>query len=192
MTVNRTRRAWSRLLLPVVLLAGVALAGCNTPPLESRVAIRHLGDGRAEVLAMICKGHEVSMIAVYESASDSQGRGWTTGPPVTRERSYAKQTQLLRVKVFDTPAGWETQDGSLTSLAPGVRYGVRFGSVQGQASLIHFTLDDLEHLGESVLTGPDGDERRMSESDFVEAAREECDRVTSGTSRATAALADAS
>jgi hypothetical protein len=189
MRVNRARRAWSRLLLPVVLLAGVALAGCNTPPLESRVAIRYLGDGRAEVLAMVCRGHEVSTIGVVESASESQGRRWATGPPVTRERYYAKQAQLLKVTLFENPSGWETQDESLTSLAPGMRYGVRFGSVQGQASVVEFTLEDLERLGDRVWTGPWGDERSMSQSDFEKAARYRCDQLTS---RAPAAMADAS
>jgi hypothetical protein len=163
------------LLVPVLLLAGV-VAGCSSPPPESRVAIRYLGDGQAEVLALVCQGQEVVSVEVYESDADGHGKGWVVGPPAMGGPRDAKQTEPLRVKVFDNPEGWEATDRSLTQLAPGVSYGAAFSTVQGQRSMIRFTLDKLEDLGDRVLTGPWQHEQAVSESDFVKAARADCDK----------------
>jgi hypothetical protein len=79
---------------------------------------------------------------------------------------YVERTQLLRVRLFEPPEGWETQNGSLARLTSGVPYGLSFTTVQGQRSEIGFTLDKLEGLDDRVLTGPWMDEQAMSESDF--------------------------
>ncbi|HEX5994456.1 MAG TPA: hypothetical protein VFY84_04880 [Jiangellales bacterium] len=104
------------------------------------------------------------------------GARWAAGPPATGQPRYAEQSHLLRVTLFEPPEGWEIREGSLTSLAPGVPYGLSFDSLQGQRSRIRFTLDQLERLDDKVRTGPWSDEQTMSENHFVKAARADCDK----------------
>lgn len=171
------RPVWFGLLLSAAVLAGVSLTGCTTPPPESRVAIHYLGQGRAEILALVCKGDLVTSVSLYESADNSKGRGWVVGPPGTRKGDrpdYAQRTHLLRITPFKTPHGWETQEQSLTALESGTQYGLDF-VVPGPDSRIEFTPDQLDGIGDQVLTGPWLDERAMSESDFTKTARAYCD-----------------
>ena len=165
------RRSFTRFL--IVLLAGVALTGCSPEP-ESRVAVRYLGDGRVEVLAVVCQGYRGVRVAVFEDRSEGGGAVWAVVPPVGAQP--AARTELLRVPLFVTPAGWETQENSLTGLSAGVLYGVSFSSIEGRLVDMSFTLEKLERLGNRVLFGPPGHERAISESEFVEAASSLCDR----------------
>jgi hypothetical protein len=67
---------WIRAALLSILLA-IPVAACNSPPQDSRAAIRYLGDGRAEVLALVRQGHEVNRISVFEDRSEGGGKRWT-------------------------------------------------------------------------------------------------------------------
>jgi hypothetical protein len=158
----------------VVTMAAVA-AACTAPP-DARVAVSY-PDGQVEVLAYLCQGQVVTFIRVFETDGGDNSRGWVVGPPISSpgRPDYAEANQLLRVKPFDTPAGWETVDNTLSVLEPETRYTVGFATVGGRDSRIRFTLEDLEDLrpGE-VLTGIVNRERVVSDSDFVDAAEQDC------------------
>ncbi|WP_157740207.1 hypothetical protein [Micromonospora auratinigra] len=155
-----------------MLLLVLPTGGC-TPPGESRAALRHLDDGRIELLAVVCEGHDAARLAVYENRSEGGGAGWVVetplgSPPVER-------TQVLRVTLFRTPDGWQEQEGALDDLSPGTPYGLLFSDSAGQGSQLRFTLDRLTGLGDRVLTGPWRHERVVEESEFLDGARKSCD-----------------
>lgn len=165
------RRITAWLLLPTLLLA--TLAGC-TPPPDKRVAIRYLPDGTAEVLALVCSGDEVVQLSLFEDRTEGDSAGWTVEPSPRGEPRRAERTELLRVTLFDTPPGWERRESSLTRLSASVSYGLSFTNLDGR-SVIGFTIEDLERLGDRVLTGRVGDNKVRSESEFIEAERASCE-----------------
>jgi hypothetical protein len=149
-------------------------AGC-TPPADSRVAVAFTDNGQAEVFAYVCRGYNIGGVQVYETDAGRTPNAWEVRPPVGPPE-YAPEDYVLTIPVFEIPAGWEVGDSSLSQLERGVRYSAAFSTIQGQRSLIRFTLERLAELGPGeVLTGQTDEEVVVSESGFRDAAKDDCE-----------------
>lgn len=172
--VDRVRVGFRLAKATALAACVVAAGGCMTPPPDTRVAATYSDEDPIEISAYVCKNYQVNLIQVFERGSNTEGAAWETGPPVG-ESEYAERAHMIKVRIFQQPEGWVVLESSLTHLKRGVPYALAFSTVQGQTSRIRFTLEDLEQLGDRVWTGRTGEERAVSEAEFVEMVKAGCD-----------------
>jgi hypothetical protein len=162
-----------RWLLPAVALVCLAATSACTPPPDARVAAQ-LQAGELVILAYVCEGYQVNMVQIYETEANGEGKGWEVGPPIG-QTTYSSSAHTIVVRPFEVPKGWEVFDDSLTRLEAATRYDVAFGTLQGQDSIITFTVEQLEKVGDNVVwAGRTGSERAMREDQFQRRAARDC------------------
>jgi hypothetical protein len=167
-------KSWLRpLSMLASMLACVAAVSACTPPPDARVAAT-VRDGEVLIIGYVCKGYQVSILQLYEKDVAEDGASWVVAPPVD-QNDYADSAHTIYVRPFEAPEGWETLDDSLPRLESTTRYDVAFGTVQGQDSVITFTVEQLQQLdGHHVWAGRTGSERVMREDRFIRRAARDC------------------
>jgi hypothetical protein len=155
-------------LLLIAVVAATVLSGCSPAP-SKQLAIRVV-NGETEFVFAPCPNervHDVILKEENETDFDLWHASGGDAAPV-----------MSSMRLFHTPDGWITGNGSLSALERGKSYeGSIYSGSARRSDLRSITLDAIEGLGDDQVLGPGETASRataMSMADFQRNAASDC------------------